>query len=221
MTAYLNSLFFLQSILAFLFAVNANKQPFNFEKLPSIPKLTAPVWSLATLNEDKTTNMNLVTFASAVSIFPKPLWSLSLYKGTLSHANFSREGHGVLQLLQERQAHLITLLGKTSGKQVNKMERLTDMIETILPFSKVDDSFPGSEEKNDKRDNNISLLGGCKTVIELWRTELPCVDAGDHEIFFCSVNAYRNTGHMTSTTEDVDEEGEALTTGYLRQRGLL
>jgi flavin reductase (DIM6/NTAB) family NADH-FMN oxidoreductase RutF len=56
------------------------------------------VYSLATLNEDGSTNMNIVTFATPVSIEPRRVWAVSLYKHTLSRENFEARGGGVLQV---------------------------------------------------------------------------------------------------------------------------
>lgn len=43
-------------------------------------QLSVPVFSLATVNEDGSTNMNIVTYASPVGIEPERLWMVSLYK---------------------------------------------------------------------------------------------------------------------------------------------
>lgn len=63
------------------------------------PPLNNHVYSLATLNKQGsgTTNMNIVTFATPVSIEPRRLWVVSLYKHTLSRENFEGVG-GVLQV---------------------------------------------------------------------------------------------------------------------------
>lgn len=45
-----------------------------------LKKLSVPVFSLATLNEDGSTNMNVVTYASPVGIEPERLWMISLYQ---------------------------------------------------------------------------------------------------------------------------------------------
>lgn len=44
------------------------------------PQLSVPVFSLATVNEDGSTNMNIVTYASPVGIKPERLWMVSLYR---------------------------------------------------------------------------------------------------------------------------------------------
>ncbi len=79
--------------------------------------------------------MNILTYASPISITPHRMWCISLYKGTLSHENFKRERRGVLQLLRPEHAYcirsgdesrkgeagdLIRLLGGSSGRYVDK-----------------------------------------------------------------------------------------------------
>ncbi|CAN0548981.1 unnamed protein product, partial [Ectocarpus sp. 8 AP-2014] len=44
-----------------------------------------PVFSLATVNEDGSTNMNIVTYASPVGIEPERLWMVSLFKVWMVH----------------------------------------------------------------------------------------------------------------------------------------
>ena len=63
----------------------------NLQWLNEFPKQNSHVWSLATKNLDSSTNMNIITFATQVSIKPTPLWAISLYRDTLSHENFIRE----------------------------------------------------------------------------------------------------------------------------------
>lgn len=46
----------------------------------NVSQLSVPVFSLATINEDGSTNMNIVTYASPVGIEPERLWMISLYK---------------------------------------------------------------------------------------------------------------------------------------------
>ena len=70
----------------------------------------SPTYSLATLNNDfgGSTNMNILTYASAVGIRPNRMWCVSLYRGTRSHENFAARGWGVLQLLRPAHAPLLS-----------------------------------------------------------------------------------------------------------------
>ena len=79
----------------------STSRPSFVEQRAMIPmKLDVPVWSLSTLNADSTTtNMNIVTYATQVGIKPRPVYAISLYKGTLSHDNFKRNGRSSLMLI--------------------------------------------------------------------------------------------------------------------------
>ncbi|CAM9564302.1 unnamed protein product, partial [Phaeothamnion confervicola] len=86
------------------------------------PKISVPVWSLATTgsNGGSDTNMNIVTFATPVSLVSECLYAVSLYRHTLSHQQFCREGWGVLQLLAPAHAPLVPVFGCSSGRDSDK-----------------------------------------------------------------------------------------------------
>ena len=65
------------------------------------PVLNSPVYSLATLNADGSTNMQILTYATPVGIGPRK-WAVSLYRPTLTYANWMERRTGVLQLLAWR-----------------------------------------------------------------------------------------------------------------------
>jgi hypothetical protein len=73
------------------------RESLALKKLEDPSPISTPVYSLATLNRDGSTNMNIVTYATPVSIQPQRNWVVSLYKDTLSKENFEREGFGILQ----------------------------------------------------------------------------------------------------------------------------
>ena len=115
--------------------------------IPPPPPISVPVWSLAapriggTLapeNDSSSssssnpflppslpppslpppTSMNIVTFATAVSVAPPPSharWIVSLYYHTLTKDSFVAARRGVLQLLRPAQQDLVAVLGKHSG----------------------------------------------------------------------------------------------------------
>lgn len=109
--------------------------------IPPPPPLSLPVYSLSvpyipskaeafnTLSRAKT-SMNIVTYATAASVAPPKLWTVSLYTNTLTHHAFfycsdkipfsSECGNqqtrwGILQLLSKHQSALVEILGKHSG----------------------------------------------------------------------------------------------------------
>ena len=68
--------------------------------------------------------MNVTTYCSAVGIKPVRRYALGLYVGTLSRENFKATGVGVLQILNRNQAGAIDLLGRRSGRDVDKIDAL-------------------------------------------------------------------------------------------------
>ena len=65
--------------------------------------------------------MNITTYATPVSIEPKPRFMVALYKNTKSYDNFIQgDGRAVLQILTREQQALVAVLGKQSGFDVDK-----------------------------------------------------------------------------------------------------
>lgn len=64
--------------------------------------------------------MNLVTYAAPIALMP-PMYAIGLYRDTLSWDNMLKCKHGVLQILAEQHAQLFQLLGKTSGRDTDKL----------------------------------------------------------------------------------------------------
>lgn len=99
----------------------------SFEIVSSLPKSSSVVYSLATLNRENVVNYNIVTYCSQMAVNP-PSWAVSVYKNTKSHANLlANGGHGVAilqKLPRDFNTEAITLLGKSSGFDVNKIAQL-------------------------------------------------------------------------------------------------
>ncbi len=169
----------------------------------SFPKLNVPVYSLAT--SDPTTgktNFNIVTYANQVSISPV-IWSLSLYKNTASFDSFVERPWGVLQLLkQDIDPEVVCLLGKTSGKDVDKMARLQTLGVKLKPLFV--ESF--GQEILIMED----LVEACVVLTqrEAEGDQKSRFDAGDHELILCDPVEY--------FVNDNKELIEPLTTGCLR-----
>ncbi|QDZ22311.1 flavin reductase-like domain-containing protein [Chloropicon primus] len=140
--------------------------------------------------------MNIVTYCSAVAIGPPRVYCVSLYVGTLSWENFrSNGGRGVLQVLNRNQAGLVDLLGRTSGRGVDKIRELRE--EHGLEVEEW---------------HGIPTLRDCAGGLLLRATSPDLVNCGDHEVALCEVVDERRGGGATSPL---------LTTGYLREHGLL
>ena len=82
-----------------------------------------PVWSLVTLGPDSLFNMNICTYVTVFAMEPKSIL-VAVYTGTKSHRNITAGKKVRLQLLTERQAFLVRLLGRKSGNMINKITHL-------------------------------------------------------------------------------------------------
>jgi flavin reductase (DIM6/NTAB) family NADH-FMN oxidoreductase RutF len=166
-------------------------------------KPDVPVYSLSTLNEDRvTTNLNIITYATQVGIKPNPVWAISLYKKTLSHDNFIRSCWGVLQLLPPGTQDLVPLLGKQSGRDVNKVEimaatmgiQLSELHIHAKTGQLVEDSvqeYRGGVKSMGESSDVARVPVITKSPLLLlvkYRKELyPPMDVGDHEVFMCDI----------------------------------
>ena len=159
------------------------------------PLLSSPVYSLATLNGDDSTNMNICTYATPVGIRPQRRWTLSLYRGTRSHANFAARRRGVLQLLREAHAPATHALGGVSAARVGAVDKAAACEALGLEWETCGDW--------DER-----VLPGCAAYLRLVAVD-GSVDCGDHEVFTCRVAGGFGDG------------GDHLTTGELRRLGLI
>jgi len=156
-----------------------------------------------------------MTFCNPVSIQPK-LWSLALYYNTLTKDSFC--GRGILQLLRPDQASLVEVLGKQSGRDVNKAEICKQI---------------GMEWKSvrDSDEPPLSVLPNCALYMEMkqWKPD-SVVEAGDHQVFLCRVLRTGTWNHSESCIDwqkETDaplppmDEQQVLYTGLLRQKGIL
>jgi flavin reductase (DIM6/NTAB) family NADH-FMN oxidoreductase RutF/DnaJ-domain-containing protein 1 len=159
------------------------------------PLLSSPVYSLATLNGDDSTNMNICTYATPVGIRPQRRWTLSLYRGTRSHANFAARRRGVLQLLREAHAPATHALGGVSAARVGAVDKAAACQALGLEWETCGDW--------DER-----VLPGCAAYLRLVAVD-GSVDCGDHEVFVCRVAG------------GFGDAGNHLTTGELRRLGLI
>ncbi|MBC6425872.1 MAG: flavin reductase [Ekhidna sp.] len=153
------------------------KRPWNIVNMP--------VYSLATYNEDEV-NMNICTYVSAVSMKPK-LFMVAIDYQTKTFENLEQSDTAILQVLHEDQASLIKLLGKKSGKKINKANKLRDKNQLI--------EWSGHEV----------LEGACGYLF--LQMEARSNISGDHELFYFSVTK--------STTKS--EEGILMFRDLIRQ----
>ena len=172
---------------------------FDVTEVP--PLLNGPVFSLATTtmtdeSNGSSSNMNIVTYASPVSIRPSRLWAMGLYKETLSYQNFKKTGKGVLQLLTQDHIPIVRLLGGSSGRDIDKQEECCKL------------GFKWTKLVAEEEDYPV-VLSGCKSYLCL---ELvgDLIDGGSHDIAICRI---------TKMFSDSDEAH--LETQLLRDLGII
>jgi hypothetical protein len=216
------------------------------------PLVDVPVWSMATLNENddddnktnnsmnnrnRTTNMNIITYVTPISIRPNRLYALGLYKKTLSRDNFLREKTCILQILsdgsdsdstdneeEEHASHIscVKLLGGQSGYDISKQLQLEgkDGIE-------LQDLITSSITKENE-DVGVELLPkvlpGCVQYLKLSLVgdgNIIEYDDGEssHDIVICKVDEMWTSS--SSEQQNKPKPQKYLSTGKLRELGII
>lgn len=147
------------------------KKPWN--------RVNLPVYSISSKNIDSH-NMHIITYASQISMQPKR-FICGIYHGTQTLLNVEISGEFVLQLLSDTQYRLVDLLGKKSGKKIDKISRLQKRNELI-------------------EWNNFYVLKNCLAVMQL--KVISSFEGGDHKGFLCDVVAYKNLHEGNELTLD-------------------
>jgi flavin reductase (DIM6/NTAB) family NADH-FMN oxidoreductase RutF len=190
--------------------------------------------------------MNIMTYCMPVSIQPK-LWALSIYKTTLtkqcllleedessSSSPTTKTKMCILQLLTKQHASLVPILGKRSGRDVDKSTGCAHLGYPWHPPIQVDETE--TKTKNETSTTSTPLpdvLPECALYILLETSTL--TDAGDHTLVMCKVKRVGrwSADHDkvewlddddTSTMqplEDSEDRGNVLYTSYLRRYGYL
>ena len=156
--------------------------------------VSSQVYSLSTTCDSRST-MNLVTYCTSVGLRPRTI-ALSLFVGTLSWENFKRNGgEGVLQVLNTGQVGCFDLLGRKSGRDVDKIRELEALGVEVREWR----GFP--------------IMAGCSAALLVRATNLPDLPkCGDHELALCEVEDAYLGG---------DRSSPLLTTAFLREHGIL
>lgn len=132
-------------------------------------RINLPVYSISSKSGENY-NMHIITYASQISMQPKR-FVCGVFQGTKTLENVLAHPEFILQLLSDSQYRLVDLLGKKSGKQVDKISRL---------------------KKRDEISewNGYPILKNCLAVIQL--KVISSFEGGDHQGFVCDVIAYKN-----------------------------
>jgi flavin reductase (DIM6/NTAB) family NADH-FMN oxidoreductase RutF len=160
-------------------------------------RVNLPVYSISSKGLHGEANMHIITYAQAVSMKPKQ-FICAIYYGTKTLELVESNPHFVLQILSKEQYRLVELLGKKSGTQINKIERLAkrNLLTEWNGFYILKDALAVMEMKAAP----LSFDEELNTIIQ----------QPDHKLFLCNVVAFKNL-----------QEGEALTLDILREKKLI
>lgn len=148
------------------------KRPWN--------RINLPVYSISSTDGKGNYNMHIITYANQISMQPKR-FVCGIYEGTKTLENVISHSEFVLQLLSEKQYRLVDLLGKKSGHQINKIERLEKR--KIITYW-----------------NGFPVLKDALAVMHL--KVISSFPGGDHTGFLCDVLQYKNLNEGESLTLD-------------------
>jgi flavin reductase (DIM6/NTAB) family NADH-FMN oxidoreductase RutF len=152
------------------------KKPWN--------RVNLPVYSVSSKGDKP--NMHICTYVSAVSMQPKRIM-VALYHGTQTLINVEKDNEFVLQLLADHQFNLVNQLGKQSGKNIDKISRLTKR-KLLIDW----DGYP--------------VLEDALAVMKL--TVCNQMEGGDHRLYLCDVANYKNLNEGAAlTTSILGEKG--------------
>ncbi len=155
------------------------KRPWN--------RVNLPVYSISSKMGDNC-NMHIITYASQISMKPKR-FICGIYNGSQTLLNIEASGEFVLQLLADTQYRLVDLLGKKSGKTIDKISRL--------------------QKRNELTTwNDFYFLKNCLAVMQL--KVISHFEGGDHKGFLCDVVAYKNLNEGNKLTLDTLREKKLI-----------
>ena len=155
------------------------KRPWN--------RINLPVYSISS-KAGKNANMHIITYASQISMQPKR-FVCGIYHGTQTLENVTQQGEFILQLLSANQYRLVDLLGKKSGRQIDKIARL--------------------KKRNELAEwNGYPVLKNCLAVLQL--KVISTFEGGDHKGFVCDVIVYKNLNEGEALTLDTLREHKLI-----------
>lgn len=149
------------------------KKPWN--------RVNLPVYSISSKNREEQHNMHMITYVTSISMQPKRI-VCGVYRGTQTLDNLVESREFVLQLLSADQYKLTKILGKTSGKNQDKMPYLQKK-QLVQPWQ------------------GFQVLTDALSVMQL--RILQQFDGGDHVGFLCDVVQYKNLQPGEPLTLDI------------------
>lgn len=81
------------------------------------------MWSLSTVSDDGTPNMNICGYVTNISMQPK-MMLIAMYHHTKTLDNAQRNRKALLQLLTTKHVDIVRTCGRQSGRQIDKISRI-------------------------------------------------------------------------------------------------
>ncbi len=159
------------------------KRPWNL--------VNVPVYSISS-KQNHTTNMNICTYVSAVSMEPKR-YMVAIYHNTQTLENVKDGQSFVLQLLSEMQYGLVRNFGQKSGKSFDK--------QGFINRKNIQNKLPKENPYSTIFWNNFEVLSNAVSILLL--KPLQIIEAGDHDMFLCDVVSFENLNDTPILTLDV------------------
>ena len=160
--------------------MSMRKKPWN--------RTDQPVYSISSKIGDQY-NMHIATYVTPISMQPKQ-YVVGIYEGTRTLELVEQQPVFVLQLLAAHQYNLVNLLGKQSGHQIDKVQRLQKrkLLDQWKDFFILKDAL------------SVVLLQGQKLI----------ESNGDHRIYVCDVIAWKNLNQGDVLTLDYLREKKMI-----------
>ncbi|MBU6158751.1 MAG: flavin reductase [Bacteroidetes bacterium] len=160
--------------------MSMRKKPWN--------RTDQPVYSISSKIGDQH-NMHIATYVTPISMQPKQ-YVVGIYEGTRTLELVEQQQVFVLQLLAAHQYNLVPLLGKQSGHQIDKIQRLQKR--------KLLDQW-----------NDFYILKDALSVV-LLQGQTPIQTNGDHRVYICDVLSWKNLNQGEVLTLDYLREKKVI-----------
>lgn len=134
-------------------------------------RITQPVYSLVTHSPDKHWNANICTYVTPVSMDPKH-YVLALDPKSHTYENFASSGQGILQMLSKKNLDHVEVLGKKTGKKIDKFEHFKSKLTEV--------------------ETNIFILQDLIGYLVIENIKKLDPHGGDHALFLVQVSHFKN-----------------------------
>ncbi len=171
-------------------------------------RVESQVYSLSSVDENGKVNMNIVTYATPITMSPK-MYVIAIYRETQTHKNIfgnKKQKYFLLQALCEAQMSLIRVLGKKSGIKYDKVKFLEKQSLDIFKVNIEKDDYKKEGDKNIKiKSTELKYLKESAFVL-LCKIE-KYIEVDDHDLVIVKIEKtiLNNHDKKMLDTEDLIE----------------